>query len=580
MFTRSCKGILLGLLLVALAGCATISYLAGIDSFFGQPEPVTQQARAYAQHLAGVIYERQGNFERAIAAWQMVIELDKEALAPRLRLVGTYARQGDNEKAMATCWEALQHFPEKSELWIIYGELNHRLGNIEPAIAAFNKAINLKPDDLTGYGALVELQESTNDLVAAIDIYERLIEKSPNSAALYYQLGINLAQINDNEYAQRTFQKVLELEPRITRARFFLALTLFQTGNYEQCAEELRGYLLERPFDTAALEYRAAALMRLGRMDEARYSMELILAGKEAARKNSLQHSWVLLESNQVEQAQQFSLEAGAYLFADIIFATNLLRAVALEDRPATPWDDRFTLDEVETESDLFISSVMNLFGKEVVGPKVLAMLDSLQETVGFSPALSLFRSRILLEMEAYEAAVATLEVILENGIASKHVHYHCAIAYEELKNTEKTEEHLRSYLEIDPEDPDVLNFLGYFYADLNINLEQAEDLLNRALKKDPDNPFYLDSMGWLYFRRGDAEKAAAYIHRAIYNMESDDALLREHLGDVYLLLGNTERALSEWRRALRLDPSLDSVREKTEKYTEDNSGSTTKGEN
>ncbi len=575
MFTCSCKTILVGLLLIALAGCATVSYFAGIDSFFGRPEPVTRQARAYAQHLAGVIYERQGKFDQAIVAWQKVIELDEKALAPRLRLVGAYARQGDNEKAMATCWEALQHFPDKSELWIVYGELNHRLDNIEKAIAAFKKAIELKPDDLTGYGALVELQESTNDLVAAIDIYERLIEKSPNSAALYYQLGINLAQINDNEYAQRTFQKVLELEPRITRARFFLALTFFQTGNYEQCAEELRGYLLDRPFDTAALEYRAAALVRLGRLDEARYSMELILAGKEATRKNSLQHSWILLESNQVEQAQQFALEAGAYIFADIIFAANLLRTVAPEDRPAIPWDDRFTLDEVETESDLFISSVMSLFGKDVVAPKVLAMLDSLQETVGFSPALFLFRGRILLNMEAYEAAAAAFEVILENGIASKHVHYHCAIAYEELKDITKTEKHLKHYLEIDPEDPDILNFLGYFYTDLNINLEQAEELLNRALQKDPDNPFYLDSMGWLYFRRGDADKAAAYIQRALYNMESDDALLRDHLGDVYLLQGNVDRAMSEWRRALRLDPSLDTVREKIERHTKDDSTAT-----
>ncbi len=554
--------------MMVLAGCTTISYLAGIESFWDKPAPVTSQARAYALHLSAVIYERRGELDKAVEAWNEVIKLDEQAFTPYLRLVGVYVRKDDIGKAREVCENAIAQFPDKSELWVIAGELSHRQGNIEAAIDAFNKAIALKPDDLTGYGALVELQEKTNDLVAAIDIYEKLIEKSPNSAALYYQLGINLAQINDNEYAMRTFRKVLELEPRITRARFFLALTHFESGNYELCAEELRKYLLERPYDVSALEYRAAALVHLNRLDEARYSMELILAGKEAAKKNSLQHAWILLLCGQVEQAQQFALEAGAYLFADIIFACNLLETLPPEERPTIPWDDRFTQDDVEAESDLFVTSVMNLFGKEPVGGRMLQMLDCIAQTVEFSPVLSLFRGRILLAMEKFEETVKTLEQVSDNGVASKYVYYHCAIAYEELKNLEKTEQHLLAYLEIEPDAPDVLNFLGYFYADHNMNLDKAEELINRALKQDPENPFYLDSLGWLYYRRGKWDEAADLIRRAIYKMETDDALLRDHLGDVYLQQGDVAKAISEWRRAIRLDPTLDGVREKIEQHT------------
>lgn len=568
MYKCSYKGILIAAVAATLTGCATVSYLAGIDTFWGDPLPVTKQGKAYALYLTGVIHERQGDMEKAADAWNGVIKLDEQALVPRLRLIGMRVRQNNNDQALALCKQTLRQFPNNAELWIVFGELNHQQGDIETAIAAFTKAIELKPEDLTGYGALVELQESTNDLVAAIDIYERLIERSPKSAALYYQLGINLAQIHDTENARKNFEKVLEMEPRITRARYFLALTLFESGAYEQCAEELKTYLLERPYDTSALEYRAAALARTGRLDEARYSLELILSGKEASKKHSLQYAWILLESDQIERAQQFALEAESYLFADIIFAHNLLSATSSKEVAILPWDDRFSLDDVETESDVFVSSIISIFGKDAAGSTVLAMLTNICDAVDFSPALTLFRGRILLYLEHHAEAAVLFESILENGITSKYAHYHCALAYEELDDLVKTEYHLRAYLELEPDDPDALNFLGYFYADHDMHLDEAEELLNRALKQDSENPFYLDSLGWLYYKKGKTDRAGELIRSAIYNMNSDDALLRDHLGDVYLLQGDTKRALSEWRRALRLEPSLDQVRDKINAHT------------
>jgi len=553
--------------LLMLAGCATLSFITGADTYWGRTAPVTKQARAYALHIAGMMYERRGEMERAAEAWTAVINLDEMALAPRLRLIRAHLRNGDHEKALSICRDALKRLPDTAELWIVYGELNHRLGNIEEAIAAFMKTIEISPDNLTGYGALIELQESTNDLVAAIDIYEKLIERSPNSAALYYQLGINLARIKDVEYARDTFQRVLELEPRITQAHFFLALTLFELGDFERCAEEMHLYLSERPGDVAALEYRAAALARLGHLEKARYTLELLMAGNEAAPKHYLQYAWILLELEQTERAQQFALEAGAYLFADIIFACDLLRTVPLAEQPSTPWDDRFSLDDVEAESDLFIAAVLNMFDEKATSQKIFAMLDSLNDFVAFSPPLAFFRARLLLFLEQYAEAIDTLLTIHSNGVVSKHTHYHSAVAYEKSGDFQNTEKHLVAYLEINPDDPDVLNFLGYFYAEHNVHLDKAEELLNRALKQDPENPYYLDSLGWIYYKQGKAQEAEELIRRALYGMDSDDAELRDHLGDVYLLQGDTERALREWQRALRLDPSLDAVQKKIEKH-------------
>ena len=112
------------------------------------------------------------------------------------------------------------------------------------------------------------------------------------------------------------------------------------------------------------------------------------------------------------------------------------------------------------------------------------------------------------------------------------------------------------------------MNYLGFMFAENNRNLEEAESLLKRALALDPENPYYMDSLGWVYYRQGKGKEALQMIRGAIYGMESDDAVLRDHLGDVYLLLGNTERALAEWRRSIRLDPTMEPVRKKIEAHT------------
>jgi Flp pilus assembly protein TadD len=150
-----------------------------------------------------------------------------------------------------------------------------------------------------------------------------------------------------------------------------------------------------------------------------------------------------------------------------------------------------------------------------------------------------------------------------KNDPDPKAIHYYLAIAFDELNDFLEAEKHLLAYIAISPEDADVLNFLGYMYAEENVKIDEAEQLLKRALAMDPTNPYYLDSMGWVYYRQGKGQQAVENIQNAIYGMDNDDAVLRDHLGDAYMLIGDTMRARKEWERALRLDPEIEGVREK-----------------
>lgn len=551
-----------------MCGCTLLSESNGMTPFWNKYEPGTRQGRAYSHHLAGIISERQGELHQALEEYNAVLKKDAKAVTPWLRLIRTQLRLEDGTAALESCEKALRSIPDSPELWIALAELHHNAGNIEEAVEAIKQAITLRPDDLTGYGALVELQEKTNDLVAAIEIYEKLIEKSPDSAALYYQLGINFTRIEDNESAKKALLRVLELEPRVTRARFLLALVYFQLNDFPNCEMQLRAYLQERPDDTTALEYLAGTLYRTDRREEARDVFEHIIAQGNVSPKNHLQLAWTLFQLGELERAQQFALEGGAYIFADVLFALAQSEKPGDEAWTTNPWDDRYTFDEVDTESDLILGILPTLFGQEEVVTALAGRLETLEKKTGFSPVLEFFRARILLQGEKYEEARDCFQSLFTEGVTSKYFHYYSAVIEEEKGNIDEAEKHLRAFLRDDPDDPDVMNYLGFMFSENNRNLEEAESLLKRALALDPENPYYMDSLGWVYYRQGKGKEALQMIRGAIYGMESDDAVLRDHLGDVYLLLGNTERALAEWRRSIRLDPTMEPVRKKIEAHT------------
>jgi tetratricopeptide (TPR) repeat protein len=96
------------------------------------------------------------------------------------------------------------------------------------------------------------------------------------------------------------------------------------------------------------------------------------------------------------------------------------------------------------------------------------------------------------------------------------------------------------------------MNYLGYTYADLGINLDEAENLIKEALKYKPNDGYITDSLGWVYFKMGRHSEALVWIQKALDRLP-EDPLITEHLGDTYQALGRWREAQEAYERALRL---------------------------
>lgn len=561
--------VLIAILMMQLSvsvGCCSLRGLhEGDQTLHAPPRKPTPRAQAYAHYLTALLKERQGNLDDALNEMSRAAELDPDASAPALRLVRAYLQRQDYEGALRYTERLVKLNPDNARLHILLGEMYHQMRRDDDAAKSFAKAIELEPENEESYGALAKLLEDMNDFVATAEIYERLLQLNPDSPIIHYELGVTLARMNDLEGARAALEKALELKSDFVRARMLLGLVCLDSDHVEQAVLELRRYLVRRSGDRQARENLAMGLARLGHYDESAQILAKIVDGPRAETKHNLALMYVLIRAGKAKEAERFMpLDEAPYI-------SSFLRAIARRDRgePVEPLIENFDRIEGDLDADcnVFLNELIYRFGKAPMADYLLGVLDDFDARGAQSRTLKVIRARTLMIAERFEEAFPVLQGIEAAFGADKNLHYYLAVTAEELDNFGEAEMRLQKYLESEPDAADVLNFLGYMYAEQNIKIDEAEKLIARALEKEPDSPFYLDSMGWVYYRKGDAGKAIEYIQRAIALMDSDDAVLRDHLGDAYLLEGDVKRAVIEWKKARRLDPELEGVQEKLDRH-------------
>ncbi|RYE62951.1 MAG: tetratricopeptide repeat protein, partial [Rhizobiaceae bacterium] len=161
----------------------------------------------------------------------------------------------------------------------------------------------------------------------------------------------------------------------------------------------------------------------------------------------------------------------------------------------------------------------------------------------------------VLSEAKDYKAMAANYDKAVEMiGSVPKPgdwtVFFQRGISYERLKQFDKAEPNFRRALELNPEQPQVLNYLGYSLVDLNLNLAEGLDMIRKAVDARPDDGYIVDSLGWAYFRLGKFDEAVTELERAV-QLRAGDATINDHLGDAYWRVGRKLEAVYQWNRTL-----------------------------
>lgn len=155
---------------------------------------------------------------------------------------------------------------------------------------------------------------------------------------------------------------------------------------------------------------------------------------------------------------------------------------------------------------------------------------------------------------QAAESYTRALERIATPGEAEWGLFYSRGVAYEQDKQWPKAEADFLRALELSPDQPAVLNYLGYLWIDEGQHLERALGMISKAVEMRPRDGAIVDSLGWGLYRTGDFPGAVKQLERAAM-LSPADAVINDHLGDALWQVGRVREARFQWERALIMKP-------------------------
>ena len=370
-------------------------------------------------------------------------------------------------------------------------------------------------------------------------------------AALIYDLA------GRTDQAEQRYLAAIKVAPRPT-VRLVEAVGSFyeRTGRPEEAEKRYRAYL-GRQNESLLLEN---ALSRLGMGKQA---APIVTNAKEGAAEVFFNVSGTLLQENSIEVALiygRLALELRPRFPLARVLVGRMLESVGRAE------DAIAVYDGVDKTSPLWWSArLRRAGGLEVLGREEEA-ISQLRQMAGErktrSDALANLGD-ILRAAKRFKESVAAYDGAIKRIGPMERRHwtllYSRGIALERTNRWARAEADFIAALELNPDQPYVLNYLGYSWVDKGINLERARRMIERAVELRPNDGYIVDSLGWVLYRIREFGGAATHLERAV-ELRPQDPTINDHLGDAYWKVGRHNEARFQWRRALSLDPEPDQV--------------------
>ncbi|HEY7997078.1 MAG TPA: tetratricopeptide repeat protein [Steroidobacteraceae bacterium] len=431
------------------------------------------------------------------------------------------------------------------------------------APAVPHKAEERTARSMTELTALL-LEES--DASAVLIAMSGALEPSANSTDTLTLLGELALAAYDGQRAGRYAQQALQHDPNDLSALRILSRAYVMRGNGPQAlatAREAATFDAER----GGLQL-AEILASLDRSEEAHQQLELLRSKGAPQAEIDRRLALLAFNSGDYKEARQRFTELvssgqgndGAQLYlADIEVRTGDPDAALAAYRRL--YDSSVALSARSRAAALLLDRNSRA--------EALALLD---DYVADHPEdeldLTLAKARLLADHGEADMGLAILSAELERHPQHPSIEYDRAVILEQAGHVHESVDALEHMLEKRPEDPTLMNALGYTLADHSLELPHAESLIRRALTVMPDSPAALDSLGWVRYRSGDAKGATGTLERA-YSL-GHDAEIAAHWGETLWVSGDHAEARRVWVAALARDPDSKALKATIKRFLPD----------
>jgi tetratricopeptide (TPR) repeat protein len=502
---------------------------------------------AHAHYAAGVVHEMNLEPESALEDYYHAAILDPTNEDLVLDIAQQFLQAKRPEKALELLSNAATNSPGSSGLFAEMGFVYSKLGKTNEAIAADRAAIRKDPRSLAGYQSLFLDYMQNRQLTETWDLLNEVSKVKGVDAAflvgtaeLYFRLGKELPAQKEkcNDRALAALQRAAKMKPTELRLQLRLAdgfNLLGKTGEAARIYEDIVKQLPDTAPQYDSVHAKLADIY-LQNHDSKRAAeqLEAIVRDNPTDAQTYYVLGGIAYEGTNYTKAAEYF--ANAILFnPDFELAYYNLATAQLGANKS-----KEALDVLER--------ARRRFGQNYSGEYLSGMAAS--QLKNYTNALQHF---------------TTAEILAKSGDTNRLTdafYFQLGATYERLGDYSQAEKYFEQSLQLAPDSPETLNYLGYMWAEHDMKLDQARDFIAKALKTDPKNAAYLDSMAWVLFKLKQPKPALNYALKALQNSEEQDATLYEHLGDIYDALGEKDKARESWTKSLSLEAN-DSVRKK-----------------
>ena len=462
-----------------------------------------------------------------------------------------------------------------AQLWQQYAPTSERAAQLDASLLVLSG----KPDDAEPLlaGELAKVPDANRG--SAILALQLLLSRGPNRVGGLHvlqdllkndmnrpeaQLAIARQQIvaDDAPGARKSLEQALALKPDYLPA----ALTLSQMGPEErkEGIASLEKYVQQNPKSHDARLALAQMYLASDRLDDAQ--AQFVEMHKDNANDLTPMMALALIAIQKKDYPsaqtylQQYAQKAEKTTGADPGQAYIYLAQISLEqknDAAASDW-----LNKIAPTSQQYIPAQITraqLLEKQNRPDDARNLLAGLQAPDPRDQALiARTDAAILFDSKRYPEAEARLAQATADFPDDPDLTYDYAMAAEKNGHYDIMEAQLRRLIEVQPDNPQAYNALGYSLADRGVRLQEADKLIQKAASLAPNDAFIMDSVGWVKYRLGDTSDALTLLRKA-YNLQPN-AEIGAHLGEVLWKTGAQDQARDAWREARKLEPDNDTL--------------------
>ncbi len=489
-------------------------------------------------------------------------------------------------------WQELT--PDNPRVHQYLGIFRLRSGDADGAVAEFEQILAATESHGPALAFLIEFMASESDTRTTTSVVSQLVAEYPDTPEGYYGLARLGLRSGDYLLALDNAELAVELEPEWVEAQLLYARLLLIAGRTEEGLELAESIAEERPELEVRLQY-AELLLSTGQQEPARNLLDDILAENPGLPEAVRALAFLTLTLDDLDASKghftelrsqpRYRDEAFFYLgriaeseeqalqaFRSYSRVTSGTNAVEAQLRAAnllfSELDDQegallhlreFGIANPDYATEILVAETefMMQLQREAEAMQRLAdaVAESPNDEVLQGAHVQLFISIAQREINRaeFDAADETLREGLREYRRNRSLRYAQALLYQEQGRNRRSANALESLVRDKPDDPGLMNALGYLLTDQMSRHEEALEYLEQALALAPNNPAIIDSMGWVLFNLGDYEAALTHLERA-YELFPDPEVAA-HIVDTQWALGNQEIALELLQQKLQETP-------------------------